>query len=47
MKTVFFEGVGYDISRCLSGDCKGCGRKHYASCDVILTIANETEEAQA
>lgn len=26
------------LDKCLSGDCSGCGREHYASCGEIIDL---------
>lgn len=46
-KTVVYMGTTYSFAKCLSGDCKGCDRENYASCNVIFELANEAEEATA
>lgn len=36
----------YDLEKCLRGDCKGCDREHYASCDLIIDALRESQEAK-
>lgn len=39
----------YRLEKCLSGDCEGCDRERYASCDLIIEALREAalEEREA
>lgn len=34
----------YTLEKCLRGDCKGCDREHYASCDLIIEALREEKQ---
>lgn len=35
---------GYDLEKCLRGDCAGCDREYCASCGELIDELKEREE---